>query len=100
MIGGNAADIIEGGRGDDVLTGNDGADVFIFGDNRTGDDTITDFDPSEDVVQLVGFDESFDPLAGLSATTQGAVLDLGQGDSVLFLGRTVAEFSADDFQIV
>jgi serralysin len=100
VIGGNAADTIEGGRGDDFLTGNDGADVFIFRDDRTGDDTITDFDPSEDVVQLVGFDTSFDPLAALSATSRGAELDLGQGDSVLFVGRTVAEFSANDFQIV
>jgi serralysin len=100
VIGGNAADTIEGGRGDDFLTGNDGADVFIFRDNRTGEDTISDFDPSEDVVQLVGFEEDFDPLAGLSAVTQGAELDLGQGDSVLFIGRTVAEFSVDDFQIV
>jgi serralysin len=100
VTGGNAADTIEGGRGDDFLTGNDGADVFIFRDNRTGEDTISDFDPSEDVVQLVGFEEDFDPLAELSATAQGAELDLGQGDSVLFLGRTVAEFSADDFQIV
>jgi serralysin len=100
VIGGNAADIIEGGHGDDILTGNDGADVFIFRANQTGNDTLTDFDPSEDVVQLVGFDTSFDPLAALSATAQGAELDLGQGDSVLFLGRTVAEFSANDFQIV
>ena len=100
VIGGNAADTIEGGRGDDFMTGNAGADVFIFRDNRTGDDTITDFDPSEDVVQLVGFDTSFDPLAALSATSRGAELDLGQGDSVLFVGRTVAEFSANDFQIV
>jgi serralysin len=100
VIGGNAADTIEGGRGDDFLTGNDGADVFIFRDNRTGDDIITDFDPSEDVVQLVGFDASFDPLAELSATARGAELDLGQGDTLLFVGRTVAEFSANDFQIV
>ena len=99
VIGGNAADIIEGGRGDDILTGNDGADVFRFA-NQTGDDTITDFDPSEDVVELVGFDASFDPLAALSATSQGTEMDLGGGNSVLLLGRTVAEFSADDFQIV
>jgi serralysin len=100
VIGGNAADIIEGGRGNDILTGNDGADVFRFRANQTGDDTITDFDPSEDVVELVGFDASFDPLAALSATSKGTELDLGGGNSVLLLGRTVAEFSADDFQIV
>ncbi|XIA64140.1 hypothetical protein ACFIOY_35295 [Bradyrhizobium sp. TZ2] len=100
VIGGNAADTIEGGRGDDILTGNDGADVFIFRDNRTGDDIITDFDPSEDVVQLVGFGASFDPLAVVSATSRGTELDLGGGNSVLLLGRTVAEFSADHFLIL
>jgi serralysin len=97
VIGGNAADIIEGGRGNDILTGNDGADVFRFQANQIGNDTITDFDPSEDVVELVGFDASFDPLAALSATSQGTALDLGGGNSVQLLGRTVAEFSADDF---
>jgi serralysin len=100
VIGGNAADFIEGGRGNDILTGNDGADVFTFRDNQTGDDMITDFDPSEDVVELVGFGASFDPLAALSATLQGTELDLGGGNSVLLLGRTVAEFGADDFLIV
>jgi hypothetical protein len=76
-----------------ILTGNDG-DVFTFWDNQTGDDTITDFDPSEDVVELVGFGGS------LSAETGGTELDLGGGNSVLLLGRTVAEFGADDFLIV
>jgi hypothetical protein len=61
---------------------------------------ITDFDPSEDVVELVGFGVSFDPLAALSATSQGTELDLGGGNSVLLLGRTLAEFGADDFLIV
>jgi serralysin len=51
MIGGNAADTIEGGRDDDFMTGNDGADVLIFRDNRTGNDIITDFDPSEEVAR-------------------------------------------------
>ena len=100
MIGGNAADVIDGGRGDDYLTGNDGADVFIFRNNGSGDDLVNDFDPSEDVAQLVGFDPGFDALAALSATARGTELDLGGGNSVLFVGRTLAEFSANDFQIV
>jgi serralysin len=100
VIGGNAADTIEGGRGNDSLTGNDGADVFVFRDNQTGDDIVTDFDPSEDVVQLVGFDPSFDPLAALTAQSGGTELDLGGGNTVLFQGRTLAEFSANDFQLV
>jgi serralysin len=99
VIGGNAADTIEGGQGDDFLTGNDGADVFVFRDDQNGADTITDFDPSEDVAQLVGFEASFDPLAALSAQAAGTELDLGGGNSVLFQGRTLAEFSANDFQV-
>lgn len=100
VIGGNAADIIDGGRGDDILTGNDGADVFIFRNNGSGDDLVTDLDPSEDVAQLVGFEEGFDALAALSPQTDGTELDLGGGNSVLFVGRTLAEFSADDFLIL
>lgn len=98
VIGGNADDIIDGGRGDDVLTGNDGADVFVFRHNA-GDDLVTDFDPSEDVAQLAGFGADFDPLEALSQQALGTELDLGNGNSVLFLGRTLAEFSADDFLI-
>jgi serralysin len=100
VIGGNAADTIEGGRGNDFLTGNDGADVFVFRNDQSGNDTVTDFDPSEDVTQLVGFDASFDAVAALSAQTGGTELDLGGGNSVLFQGRTLAEFSANDFQLV
>ena len=99
VIGGNADDVIDGGRGNDFLAGNDGADVFIFRDEGSGEDTVADFDPSEDVAQLVGFDPDFDPLAALSDEAEGALLDLGDGDSVLFVGRTLAEFSADDFLI-
>jgi Ca2+-binding RTX toxin-like protein len=100
VTGGNAADIIEGGRGNDSLTGNDGADVFVFRANGTGDDAITDFDPAEDVVQLVGFGATFNPLAALSVQPLGTQLDLGGGDSVLFQGRALADFTANDFQIV
>jgi Ca2+-binding RTX toxin-like protein len=129
VIGGNAADTIEGGDGLlDILTGNDGADAFIFRasdletDGTGGDDglvggpvgaavlpfgldlpfsldVITDFDPSEDVVQLVGFEEGFNPLDELSATPFGAVLDLGENNYILFLGRVAGEFSANDFVV-
>jgi hypothetical protein len=36
----------------------------------------------------------------LTAQPSGTQLDLGGGDSVLFQGRTLAEFSANDFQVV
>jgi Ca2+-binding RTX toxin-like protein len=99
IVGGNAADIIEGAGDDDFLTGNDGADIFVLRGHRTGNDTVADFDSSEDVVQLIGFSAGFDPLARLSAVASGTELDLGRGNTVLFVGRTVAEFSANDFVI-
>jgi Ca2+-binding RTX toxin-like protein len=100
VIGGNGADVIDGGPGNDVLTGNGGADTFIFQADATGNDRVTDFNPSEDVVQLAGFAASFDPMAGLSAQAGGTELDLGNGNSVLFEGRTPADFHASDFLVV
>ena len=66
----------------------------------SGEDLVSDFDPSEDVAQLVGFEEGFDALAALNPQAGGTELDLGGGNSVLFVGRTLAEFSADDFLIL
>ena len=48
---------------------------------------------------LLGFDPDFDAPPALSDEADGALLDLGGGNSVLFIGRTAAEFSADDFLI-
>jgi len=100
VIGGNADDIIEGGEGDDTLTGFGGADRFVFRADTPGNDTINDFDTTQDTVELVGFATGFDPLANLSQEASGTVLDLGDAGEVLFVGRLVNEFAADDFAIV
>ena len=100
LLGGDAADTIEGGADDDTKTGNGGADVFVFSAaESTGDDVVTDFNLADDIVRLVGFG-GFDPLANLSQTAEGTLLDLGDGDGVLFTGRLVAEFTAGDFDLV
>ncbi len=101
LLGGNAADTIEGGADDDTMTGNDGADVFVFrAAEATGDDVITDFSTADDTVRLIGFGAGFEPLDSLDQTEQGAALDLGGGDEVLFLGRLVTEFTTGDFDLV
>jgi Ca2+-binding RTX toxin-like protein len=97
VLGGNANDTIEGGEGDDVLSGFGGADTFVFRFDAPGNDTINDFDTTADVVQLIGFDAGFDPLANLSETSSGTVLDLGEAGEVLFFGRLANEFSAGSF---
>ena len=63
VIGGNAADIIEGGRGNDFLTGNDGADVFVFRDNQTGHDTVTDNLVDHALVLVHSFDQLLHAIA-------------------------------------
>jgi Ca2+-binding RTX toxin-like protein len=98
IFGGDAADTIHGGAGNDVLAGNRGADTFVFRDGQaTGDDVINDFERGGDVVRLIGFGAGFDALANLGAVEGGTALDLGGGDRVVFLGRLVFEFAAEDF---
>ncbi|MBP0001079.1 MAG: hypothetical protein J7641_19130 [Cyanobacteria bacterium SID2] len=53
LFGGSGEDELFGGLGADSLTGEGGADVFVIG--RDGSiDTISDFTPSEDNINLLG----------------------------------------------
>ncbi|MGZ8252627.1 MAG: ExeM/NucH family extracellular endonuclease, partial [Methylophilaceae bacterium] len=45
-------DVIYGGVGADILTGNGGSDVFVFNSLQDGIDTIADFQPGSDRIQL------------------------------------------------
>ncbi|MGB0797843.1 MAG: M10 family metallopeptidase C-terminal domain-containing protein, partial [Planktomarina sp.] len=70
-------DIIFDGAGSDTLTGGNGADIFIFGkDGQT--DTITDFQPGIDSLDLtgLGFYRSIDQLT-VTSTSNGARLQFG-----------------------
>ena len=51
LDGGAGNDILDGGKGDDTLTGGAGGDLFRY-TTGGGDDVITDFDASEDVLDL------------------------------------------------
>ncbi|MEM7663982.1 MAG: calcium-binding protein [Pseudomonadota bacterium] len=52
FLNGDAGDdVIVGGSGDDLLTGGTGADTFRYYLNA-GSDTITDFDPSSDLIDI------------------------------------------------
>ena len=54
-------DTINGLGGDDTLSGGSGADVFVFqAAGGNGLDTITDFDPAEDTIQIVTGNLDFD----------------------------------------
>jgi len=51
LSGGEGDDMLIGGEGDDTLTGGGGADIFVFGED-SGNDTITDFDTTQDKIHL------------------------------------------------
>ena len=89
LVGGEGDDILSGGRGDDTLTGGAGADTFAQSFGETGVDTITDFNPSEDTINLKGFG-GIENVSRLSVTEVdgGTVISAGEGNTLLLEGVT------------
>jgi 5'-nucleotidase / UDP-sugar diphosphatase len=54
IIGTDGDDVIIGGLGRDTLTGGAGGDIFVYRSILEGGDTITDFTPYADRIQLTG----------------------------------------------
>jgi Domain of unknown function (DUF4347)/Bacterial Ig-like domain/Putative Ig domain/RTX calcium-binding nonapeptide repeat (4 copies) len=52
MFGENGDDILIGGNGTDTLVGGAGRDMFGYGALTEGKDTIVDFNPAEDLIDL------------------------------------------------
>ena len=65
LIGTAGDDVINGGLGVDTLTGGAGNDVFVYSSMRDAGDTITDFTPYADKLQLTALLSSL----GISANT-------------------------------
>ncbi|MFQ6333356.1 5'-nucleotidase C-terminal domain-containing protein [Methylophilus sp. 3sh_L] len=65
LVGTAGDDIMNGGLGVDTLTGGAGNDVFVYSSLREAGDTITDFTPYADKVQLTALLASL----GVSANT-------------------------------
>lgn len=92
LIGGTGADRLNGGTGYNTLTGGTGADTFVFKDQWQVT-TITDFDPTEDIlrVRISGVD-SIDDLS-LDAEGNTVTITLAAWREVL-----VSDFSISDVQ--
>lgn len=54
LLGGGGSDILVGGKGTDTLTGDAGRDQFVFESVSDGVDTITDFNTTDDLIDLSG----------------------------------------------
>ncbi|BCL34293.1 choice-of-anchor I family protein [Nostoc sp. MS1] len=52
LNGGNGNDVLIGGLGKDILTGGHGSDRFVYNAWNEGTDTITDFQTSQDILDL------------------------------------------------
>jgi Ca2+-binding RTX toxin-like protein len=70
LKGGNGDDVLNGGGGRDRLTGGDGADTFVMTANA-GADVITDFDGTEDVIDVTAL--------GLTGLADFTVSDVAAG---------------------
>lgn len=67
LSGGSGADSLRGDDGADTLTGGTGADRFVFNDSSEGIDSISDFNPSDDTIELSQFGFSL-PAGTLAAS--------------------------------
>ena len=111
LVGSALADRITGGLGDDTMTGGDGADIFVFRAGAFGADTITDFTPGADRLNLRAFGiagaDAYDPALaqddfdrhGYSLTQLGedVVLDLGPAGTITLHHVTLGDLRAADF---
>jgi len=99
--GGTGSDTIWAGAGDDILTGGTGADTFIFG-ATSGNDRITDFNASEDTLDLQYSGAGFASLAGVEAASSettidgdaGVLIDLGGDQSVFLAGLGLGDLAS------
>lgn len=96
LTGNSQANWIRGNAGDDTLTGGARSDTFVFGEG-SGDDVITDYD--RDWLDLSSTATDFtsleDVLAAATETTDGLLIDLGAGDSVLLQGVEAQDLSSE-----
>jgi len=101
IIGGEGRQQIFGAGGNDMLSGGAGNDLFIVRAD-SGSDTIVDFEAGAggDVVQLgsYGFQNFSAVLNQMSQSGTDVVVQLNSGETLTFQNRSIADFSADDFQ--
>jgi Ca2+-binding RTX toxin-like protein len=102
LIGGSGSDRLVGGKYDDYFKGSGGADTFVIGGgSATGHDTVMDFTPGVDRLQIGrniggnGIDTVSEVLAHKQTDVFGNVtLNLGNGNEITLVGVTPAEITS------
>jgi len=95
---GNAGrDVLVGGRGDDQLTGGGGRDVFVFG-HKHGRDSISDFTPGRDHIDLSTLGGGLDRFGDLKLRQRGDDVLIVTGEGKIWLEDLQRnDLGADDF---
>ncbi|UWQ35138.1 hypothetical protein K3555_21485 (plasmid) [Leisingera sp. M527] len=95
LSGQGGDDRLEGGKGHDLLSGGGGEDVFVFARGH-GRDTISDFRPGRDLIDLEG--AAADGFADLDISRQdgGALILTGSG-RIFLEDLNPGRLDADDF---
>ena len=99
LLNSNSDDLnITGGAGDDVLTGGSGVNTYSF-DLGSGQDTITDFEIGQDILDLSAYLDSADSSAFGFATQVGSdtLIDFGNDNSITLNDVAVEDLTADSF---
>jgi Ca2+-binding RTX toxin-like protein len=96
LFGGDGNDLVDGQWGNDTLTGGSGADRFAFW-SGDGSDRITDFLPSTDRLELIGFGYSSAAQVLALATASGTDTVLVLDDATIrLLGLAPTQLTAAD----
>ena len=106
LYGGDGNDLFYSGQGNDRLIGEAGADSYVFDHNATGKDIIEGFNVTADKVVLAAnlngnnIETAQQALAHVAKDANGdAVLDLGNGNTVTFVGIAPSQLGVEDFVI-
>ena len=97
LSGNRGQDKLDGQAGDDFLLGGRGKDVFIF-KNNGGADTVGDFKPGKDLLNIGGHGDREDLLDQARDTEAGLLFDFGGNNSLLLLDITLSSLG-DDFLV-
>jgi len=99
VTGGDGTQTLDGGAGNDVLIGMAGADIYALAAGN-GSDLIVGF-TAEDSVRLTGYGiTSFSQLSSqLTQKGDDAVLNLGNGEILVFADTAVGKLSAEQFAL-
>ncbi|WP_286829546.1 M10 family metallopeptidase C-terminal domain-containing protein, partial [Kordiimonas sp. UBA4487] len=97
LAGGNGDDTIIGGNGDDMITLGSGGDVI---DLRAGwgNDTVTDFNPDVDRIDIARLGIKYDDLT-ITSSGDDVIISDGEGNSLTLQNVALEDIGRDQFYI-